>query len=118
MHNSDVDLWHVKSYCTHTLPDNSVEVTLERMLFLLREKVSSKWRDFGDAVGIDEVVLESIAKTTFSHNCIVEVLDYWLKYSDEKLTWKDVADALRDIDLYELAQDIEKVYETGEARPN
>lgn len=86
---------------------------MDNMLNLLREKVGPKWREFGEAVGIDEVVLDSIAKTTFTHNCIVEMLDYWLKYSNEKLLWKDVADALEDIDLHELAHDIEWVHKTG-----
>lgn len=75
------------------------------------------WHEFGEAVDIDDVVLDSIAKTTFPENCIVEVFDYWLKYSNEKLVWKDVADALKDIDLYELAKDIEQMYERGESRP-
>ena len=39
------------------------------------------------------------------------MLDYWLKYfDDEKLTWKDVATALRDINLHELAYHIEQEY--------
>ena len=52
-------------------------------------------------------MLDSIAKTTFAHNCIVEVLDYWMKYSNEKLTWNDVANALREIGLHELALELE-----------
>ena len=73
------------------------------------------WLEFGEAVNIDDVVLDSIAKTTFAHNCLVEVLDYWLKYSAEKLTWKDVADALHDIDLHDLALYTEQVHEMGNA---
>ena len=87
--------------------DNILEVTLDTLLTLLREKIDPKWREFGEAVGIDDAVLDSIEKTTFSDNCIVEVLDYWLKYSDGRPTWKDVAEALYDIDLEELAMDIE-----------
>lgn len=81
---------------------------------LLREEVGPRWYDFGDAVGIDNVVLDSIAKTTFPENCLVEMLDYWLKYfhDDEKLTWADVATALRDINLQELAYHIEQQYAT------
>jgi hypothetical protein len=85
---------------------------LDKLLALLREEVGPRWYDFGEAVGIDSVVLDSIAKTTFPENCIVEVLDYWLKYfyDDEKLTWSDVAIALRDINLQELAYHIEQEY--------
>ena len=85
----------------------SDDVTLDKLLFLIREHVGPRWREFGEAVEIDDVVLDSIAKTTFSHNCIVEVLDYWMKYSNEKLTWNDVANALREIDLHELALELE-----------
>ena len=53
------------------------------------------------------MVLDSIANTTFSDNCIVELLDYWLKYYDGKPTWNDVAEALYDINLDKLAQKIE-----------
>ena len=97
--------------------DDGPDVTLDRLLLLLRKQVSSMWREFGEVVDIDDVVLDSIAKTTFPENCVVEVFDYWLKYSNEKLTWKDVADALNDMDLYELAKDIEQMYERGESHP-
>jgi hypothetical protein len=78
----------------------------------MREQVGPRWREFGEAVDIDDVVLDSITKSTFANNCIVEVLDYWLKYSDHKPKWKDVAEALYDIGLEKLAMDIEtgKVY--------
>ena len=56
-------------------------------------------------------MLDSIAKTTFPENCIVEVLEYWLKYFDDgTLSWRDVATAVRDINLHELAYHIEQVY--------
>ena len=93
------------------ISDDSLDVTLDKLLALLREQVGPRWYDFGEAVGIDEVVLDSIAKTTFPENCIVEVLEYWLKYFDDgTLTWSDVATALRDINLQELAYHIEQVY--------
>ena len=98
-------------YITYTHPDDSLDVTLDKLLVLLQQEVGPRWYDFGEAVGIDDVVLDSIAKTTFPENCIVEMLDYWLKYfDDEELTWRDVATALRDINLHELAYHIEQEY--------
>ena len=82
-------------------------------MVLLREKVNPKWRDFGEALDIDEVVLDSIANTCFPENCIVEVLDYWLKYANEKITWRDVAYVLKTINLHELALDVVQIYKTG-----
>ena len=85
-------------------------------MVLLQEQVSPKWREFGEAVGIDDMVLDSIASTCSPENYFVELLDYWLKYYDGKPTWSDVADTLYDIDLQKLAQDIEQVYKTGKNR--
>ena len=82
-------------------------------MVLLRDKVGPKWREFGEAINIDEVVLDSIAKTCFPENCIVEVLDYWLKYTDEKITWRDVAYVLKSINFHELAMDVVQIYKTG-----
>ena len=98
---------------THIQTDDSLDVTLNRLVVLLREKVGPKWRDFGEAVDIDEVVLDSIATTCFPENCIVEVLDYWLKYTDEKITWRDVAYVLKSINFHELALDVVQIYKTG-----
>ena len=93
------------------LGDNVI-VTLDTLLTLLREQVSPKWREFGEALGIDDMVLDSIASTS---SPFVELLDYWLKYYDGIPTWSVVAKALRDIDLQKLARDIEHVQETGKS---
>ena len=92
---------------------DSLEVCLDTLLLLLHEQVSPKWREFGEAVEIDDMVLDSIASTCSPENHFVELLDYWLKYYDGKPTWSDIAEALYDIDLQKVAQDIKHVYETG-----
>ena len=43
----------------------------------------------------------------------MEMLDYWLRNSEKKKTWKDVAQVLKQINLGQLANEIEKVYKTG-----
>ena len=88
-------------------------MTLDKLSNLLKEPVGPKWYEFGEAVGIPELVLDSIASTTFPQNCIVEVFDYWLKYYDGKLTWRKVAYALKDIGFEHLALNIVQVYKTG-----
>ena len=90
-----------------------LDVSLDTLLLLLRVQVSPKWREFGEAVGTDDMVLDSIASTCSPENYFAELLDYWLKYYDGRPTWSDVAEALYDIDLPKLAQEIEHVYETG-----
>ena len=71
------------------------------------------WRQFGEAVGIEEEVLDSFAKTCSPEDCIVEMLDYWLRNTLKKTTWRDIATALKVINLPQLANDIEMVYSTG-----
>ena len=91
-------------------------VTLDKLVILLREQVGPKWHKFGEAVGIDEMVLDSITSTCSPENYLSELLDYWLRYYDGRPTWRDVADALYDIDLQKLAQDIEQMYKAGKNR--
>ena len=46
--------------------------------------------------------------------CMIEILDYWLRLHDNTpLTWRDVAEALRQINLSQLSENILKVYVTG-----
>ena len=59
-------------------------------------------------------MLDKYAENCKTEDCIVEMLDYWLRNHDTgKPTWRDVAQVLREIDLGRLADDIECVYSTG-----
>ena len=93
--------------------DYSVCVDLDNLLFQLRSQVTSKWYQFGCAVGIENKILDTFAEQCTPEDCIVEMLDYWLRNSKEKLTWRDVAKALKVIELSQLAFGIERVYTTG-----
>ena len=63
-------------------------------------------------IGINKEILEKYSSYP-SEECIVEVLDYWLRNHHSKPTWRDVAKALKEIELHQLADNILKVYETG-----
>ena len=41
------------------------------------------------------------------------MLDLWLRTSEKAVTWRDVADALKKIGFYQLAEKVLKVYKTG-----
>ena len=43
----------------------------------------------------------------------MEVLDQWLRNFPGRPTWRDVTNALRKINLQQLADDIDKIYEIG-----
>ena len=64
-------------------------------------------------MGIEKEVLDYFASKCPPDECIVEILDFWLRNHKEQVTWKDVARALKVINLQQLALDIESIYTTG-----
>ena len=87
-------------------------LNLDSLLIQLRSQVTPKWYQFGEAIGVEKEVLNKCVKYS-PEECIVDVLDNWLRNHAGQPTWREVAEALRSIDLNQLAFDIEKVYETG-----
>ena len=101
------------------MSDDSLD--LDTLLIQLRSEVTLRWREFGLAVGIAEDLLETYSKYP-PEECIVEVLDVWLRNNyhgdfdsktTRKLTWSDVAKALREIGLHQLANNILSMYKNG-----
>jgi hypothetical protein len=97
----------------HTFVTDIPSVNLDSLLIQLRPQISAKWYQFGEAAGIDNAVLDSFVKSCSPDDCLVEMLDYWLRKSPRKLTWRDVAGVLKVINYLQMANDIERVYETG-----
>ena len=98
-------------YCA-TL-DDSLSVNLDNLLIQLRSQLTDKWYQFGEKAGIHKDVLDNFAKQCSPNDCIMEMLDYWLRNSKQAPTWKDVAKILKEINLKDLGQDIDEVYKTG-----
>jgi hypothetical protein len=93
------------------------------LLIQLHSEVTLKWREFGQAVGLEEEVLDKYS-TYPPEECIVEVLDLWLRNYDcgntdtsmtRKPTWRDVAKALREIELHQVANNILRLYKNGKS---
>ena len=84
------------------------------LLIQLRPQVASRWYQFGEAAGIQKEVLDNFASNCTPEDCIVEMLDYWLRNHVGKATWNEVAEHLKAIGLKKLAFDIERVYSIGE----
>ena len=84
------------------------------MLIQIRDQVTPKWYQFGGVVGINKETLDELSNFP-PEECIVEVLDIWLRTHDpaEPVSWRDVADALKQTGLYLLAERILKSYKTG-----
>lgn len=71
----------------------------------IQSQVTHKWYHFGVAVGIGKDVLNKL--TSYSDEvCIVEMLDYWLRNCHPKPTWRQVGEALKEIGLNQLGDEI------------
>ena len=92
---------------------DSPKLNLDNLLIQLRPQVTSKWYQFGVAAGIQTDVLDSFAKQCSPEDCIMEMLDYWLRKHVRQPTWTDVANVLKHINLPQLASEIERVKITG-----
>ena len=118
-----IEYFHTHAYMQHTYTHTHTHththisaipsVNLDSLLVQLRPQVTTRWYQFGEAAGIEKEVLKGFLKSCSPCNCIVEMLDYWLRKSVVKPTWRDIAGVLRLINLSKLANDIERVYATG-----
>ena len=94
----------------HNISDDTLN--LDYLLVLIKQDITPHWYDFGKAVGVDNKVLDRCLRYP-PEESIIEVCDYWLRNHTGKPTWREVAEALRQINFQQLAVDIEMVYETG-----
>ena len=85
-----------------------IPVNLDNLLIHLRAQLTPKWKEFGLIVGIEEDVLNMYSSHP-PEECIVEVLDYWLRNCQEgsNPTWKKIANILKGIGLHQLAENIQ-----------
>ena len=97
----------------HNIILEPISIDLDTLLIQLRPQVGPKWYQFGEAAGIEKEVLDKYASNCAPEECIVEVLDYWLRNCTTRPTWKGIARILKAINLQKLAFDIERVYSTG-----
>ena len=72
-------------------------VSLDNLLIQLQLQITPKWYQFGEAAEIEKGVLNDCTKTSSPEvntilDCIVEMLDYWLRNSVHQPTWKDIGE--------------------------
>lgn len=80
---------------------------LDTLLIKIRDAVTPKWYQYGKIIGIPEDILFKCSNYP-PEDCVVEILDYWLRNSHTSLTWSDVAATLKKVDLHQLAKGIEQ----------
>ena len=83
--------------------DCSVPLDLNNLLRQIGTEIASKWRQLGKAVGISEEMLDECSNCS-PEEAVVEVLDYWIR--NQKPSWEDVAEALNEVGLHELANSL------------
>ena len=84
---------------------------LDSLLIQLKPQVTPKWKEFANVVGLSDMI-KKLSKYS-AEECIVEVCDQWLKNQPGKPTWRDLANVVKDIGLYQLAAGILTAYKTG-----
>ena len=75
-------------------------------------QITSKWHEFGKAVGMNEELLVDLFNYD-PEESLQRVLDYWIKSSDSKPTWRDVARIMETIDIHNCAESIMREHVTG-----
>ena len=80
---------------------------------LFKEELTPRWYEYGLVVGVPKEVMDTYLGYP-SDQCLIEVLDYWLRHHPGQLTWGEVARTLRELKLYQLAEKALQVYTTGE----
>lgn len=91
-----------KIFTKNQLPHIDHPPELNSLLKILkRREITSKWYQFGSALGVPKKILDQL--TDYSEeDCLVELLDYWLKNHPQQPTWKEITDAQNKICFYEF----------------
>ena len=88
------------------------EVNLDFLLILLKEELTPRWYEFGLVVGVPKDILDGYLGYP-SDQCLIELLDYWLRHHPGQLSGREVAQALREIKFYQLAEKALQISKTG-----
>ena len=81
------------------------------MLIQLRD-VSQEWYKFGFNLGVPKEVMDKYSDYPVDQ-CMIEMVDYWLRHHEGRPTWREVAKALEAIEFHQLSAKILEVYLTG-----
>ena len=85
--------------------DMNIVLNLDQLLLKLRSQVSPKWHQFGFAVKVPVETLNELTSYQ-EEQCLSEIAGYWMKQHQGRLTWREVARVMKEIDLNDLAEEI------------
>jgi hypothetical protein len=80
-------------------------VNLKRLLEKLQGQISKQWYQLGLTLGLPMDVLEGFNLYS-EDDCLVEVLEYWLKHHPGKPTWQEITDAQNKVVTFNTEQDV------------
>ena len=104
---TDEDLGTTKPQPTDPVPpDRLPVVNLDSLLSKLQPQVASKWCLLGIAVGMPKEMLYDLSNCSKEEG-LEKVIEYWLKTHEGDLTWREVAEKMREIRLEHQAKEIE-----------
>ena len=92
--------------------DTDEFLDLDSLLIKLRGKVTTQWYQLGLAIGIPDESLKKLEGYS-EEECLVELLDYWLRCHPGQPSWKELADAIEGIRDNQLANSIMSVYDSA-----
>ena len=85
--------------------DVNIVLNLDQLLLKLCSQVSPKWRQFGFAVRVPVETLNELTSYQEEQR-LSEIAGYWMKQHQDRLTWREVARIMKEIDLNDLAEEI------------
>lgn len=90
------------------------EISLGSLFIQLKSAImdSDRWYQFGKALGTTKELLDKCTRLQPDQS-LMEILDDWLKNHSGQPSWNEIAEALTEIGLEQLAHDIKSVYRTG-----
>ena len=88
-------------------------LNLDTILIELKH-TAADWKKLGGHLGFSDSDMEIFQHATqeVDFDCLVKLFDAWLKKT-KKPTWRLIADALTSMGEEDLAQEILKIYKTG-----
>ena len=86
--------------CANRYKSNCVLIALspdlDSVLMTLHQKINNNlWYTFGLELGVPVKLLESLKRYP-QNECMVEVVDYWLRNHPNKPTWSELENAIKE----------------------
>lgn len=106
-------IYYYGIYADHKISLDSLLIQLKSAILSDSDKI--KWYQLGKALGTKKELLDKCTRLQPDQS-LAEILDDWLRNHSGQPSWNEIAEALTEIGLKQLAYDIKSVYQTGKKR--